>query len=157
MRAKKRKTILVIINLLYRNLPALHGVTLRTIRPHLALVNIGVAILASLSHVGEYRLGMALRAGHLFMHAAKRILSLIVVEFGNRADWPPACGRVAILARYGKGTVRTSSGLPLSGGRRIPGQLPGKQQQPTHDLGHSERNCPRFPILLCQTGCNGWT
>lgn len=119
MRAKKRKAILVIVNLLYGNLPALHGVTLRAIRPHLALVNIGVAILASLSHVCEYRLCMALRAGHLFMHAAERILSLIVVEFGNRADRLPACRSVAILTGDGQGAVRASGSLPLSGRRRI--------------------------------------
>jgi hypothetical protein len=100
MRTKKRKTILVIIDLLYGNLPALHGVALRTIRPHFPLVNIGVAVLASLSDISKYRLGMALRARHLFMHSAERILGLIVVEFRNRADRLPACSGVAILAGY---------------------------------------------------------
>lgn len=87
-------------------------------------MNIGVTILARLSDVGEYRLGMALRAGHLLMQAAERILGFVVIKFRDGADRLPTRGGVAILAGYGKGTVRTSSGLPLSGGGRNSGQLP---------------------------------
>jgi len=121
MGPKKRKTILVIVDLLYGNLPALHGVTLRAIRPHFPLVNIGVTILTRLSDVGEDWFGMALRAGHLLMQTAQRVRGFIVVEFWNGADRLPACGSVAILAGYGQGAVRTSGGFPLSEGRRTPG------------------------------------
>jgi hypothetical protein len=67
MGAEEWETILVIIDLLYGNLPALNRVTLRAIRSHFSLVNIGVTILASLAHIREYRFGVATRAGHLFM------------------------------------------------------------------------------------------
>jgi hypothetical protein len=67
MGAEEWETILVIVDLLYGDLPALHGVTLRAVCTHLSLVNIGVTILASLAHVGEYGLGVTPRTGHLLV------------------------------------------------------------------------------------------
>ena len=61
--------------------------------------------------------GMALRAVHLFMHAAKREPRGIVIEFGDGADRRPAGGSVAILAREVQRTVRTLARLPLGIGR----------------------------------------
>jgi hypothetical protein len=119
--AEERKAVLVIVNLFCGNLPALNGVTLRAIRSHFPLVNIGVTILTGLSYISEYGLGMALYAWHLLMHSAKRILGLIVVEFRDCADWPPARGRVAILAGYGERAMRTASGHTLGDRRRNAG------------------------------------
>lgn len=121
MSAKKREAILVIVDLLYGNLPTLDGVALRAIRTHLSLVNISVAILAGLTYIGEYRLGMALRARHLLMQTAERILGFVVVEFGYGADGLPVRSGVAILAGYGKGTVRTPCGFSLSSRSGTPG------------------------------------
>lgn len=80
----------------------------------LGAVNVGVAIGAVLSNVGENRLGVASRAGHFFMHAAQRVARGVVVEFGNGPNGGPACVRVAIFAGNVEGAVRTSAGLPLS-------------------------------------------
>ena len=68
--AEKRETILVILNLLNGIVPTKNGVTLRAIRAHFALVNIGVAILTILPHIREYRFYVALRALHFLVHAA---------------------------------------------------------------------------------------
>ena len=54
------------------------------------------------------------------VHATQRIFRFVVVEFRDCANGSPTRGGVAILAWYGEGTVRTSSSLPLSGGRRSP-------------------------------------
>jgi len=59
----------VLVDLLHRNLPPLDGVALLTVRTQFALVNVGVAVRALGSDVGEHRLGVALRAGHTLMHA----------------------------------------------------------------------------------------
>jgi hypothetical protein len=99
VRAEQRKTILVILDLLYRNIPAQHGVALRAIRAHLPLVNVRVAFFTILAYIGEYRLDVALRALHFFVHAPQRITRLVVIEFGNRANGLPACGGVTVLAR----------------------------------------------------------
>jgi hypothetical protein len=76
-----------------------------------------VAIGAVFTNICENRLGVASRAGNLFMHAAKRVPRGVVVEFWYGADGGPAGVRVAILAGNCEGTVRTSAGLPLRGCR----------------------------------------
>ena len=68
MRPEKGKPVLVLVDLLHRNLPTLHAVTLLTTGAELALVDVGVAVGALLTHVCEYRLDVALRAGHSLMH-----------------------------------------------------------------------------------------
>lgn len=70
MSPKKREPILVILHLLHRDIPTLHGVALGAIRAHLPAMNIGVAISAVFAHVGEGRLGVALDAFHFFVHPA---------------------------------------------------------------------------------------
>lgn len=136
------EAILVILNLLHGNIPPEHGVTLRAIRPHLPLVNIGVTILALLADISKDRLNVALCALHFFVHAAQRILRLVVIEFWNCSDGAPAHSGVAVLTRNRERPVRTACSLPLrvrcssARGRR------GKKSQPACDLNPSKRNCP---------------
>lgn len=106
--AEKREAILVILHLLYSNVPALHGMTLRAIRAHPPLVNVGMAVLAVLSHRGKDRFDVALRARHLLMHAAKRILGFVVVEFRYRADGAPTRRVVTVFTWNRKRSMRTS-------------------------------------------------
>ena len=80
---------------------------LLAIRPQLPLVDVGVAVLASLPDAGEDRLDVALDAGHRTVHAAQRIPRLIMIELRNRADRPPSAGRVAVLTRNVEIAVRT--------------------------------------------------
>jgi hypothetical protein len=93
----------VILHLLDGNVPPLNGVTLCAIRSHFPLVNIihAMTILAILPHIREDWLDVALHALHFFVHAAKRIARLIVIELWHCANRAPACGSMAILARYG--------------------------------------------------------
>ena len=67
MRPQQWETILVILHRLRRDIPALHGVTLLAVRTHLSAMNVGVAIGAILSDVGENRFGVALDALHFFV------------------------------------------------------------------------------------------
>ena len=70
MRSRQGESIVVILNLLHRDLPAAHAMTLLAIRSQLPPVDICVAILAALSNVAEYWLNVALGAGHRGMHAS---------------------------------------------------------------------------------------
>jgi len=99
--AKEREAVLVILELLDGNIPALDGVTLSTVGAHLPLVNVGVAVLAVFAYIGENGFDVALNALHFFVHAAQGILGLIVVEFGIGADGPPSRGIVAVFTRDG--------------------------------------------------------
>ncbi len=114
VRAEQRKPVEVILNRLHRRLPAQNRVAPGTVVAKLRAVNIRVTIGAVLAHVGEHRPGVASRAGYFFVHAAQRVARRVVVEFGNGANGNPACARVAIFARNGEGTVRTSARLSLS-------------------------------------------
>lgn len=97
VRSSQGKTIIVLLNVLNGNLPSTHRMTLLAIRSKLALVNVGVAILATLAHVRKDRLAVALRASHRCMHAAKRIPGLVVIEFRHGTNRFPRAGGVAVL------------------------------------------------------------
>lgn len=107
VRSGQRKSIVMLLDLSDRNLPALHGVALLAVGSHLPPVNVSVAILAALPHIREYRFRVTLRAGHRLVHAAQRILRVIMIELRNRADGPPPVGSVAVLAWNIQASVRT--------------------------------------------------
>lgn len=60
MRSGQREAIVVILDVFVCDLPASHCVTLLAIRTQLALVNIGMAILAALANIRKDRFHMAL-------------------------------------------------------------------------------------------------
>ena len=116
VRPSQRKSVIVLLDLLDRNLPSAHRVTSLAIRPQLPLVNIGMAILAALPNVGENRFDVALGAGDRLVHPAQRIARPVVIEFWNGSNrLPPACG-MTILAGNDEVPVRTTSS---AGGLRL--------------------------------------
>jgi len=130
VRAQQRKAILVIFYLLDGDVPALNRVALRAVRAHFSLVNVSVAVLAVFANVCEYRLDVTLHALHFFVHAAKRILGLVVIELRHSADGAPTRGVVAVLAGNRKRSVRTSSGLTLRRVRLRGSRQPNEKQEP---------------------------
>jgi hypothetical protein len=132
--AEKREAILVILNLLNGIVPTKNRVTLCAIRAHLALVNIGVAILTILPHIREYRFYVALRALHFLVHAAQRVVRFVVIEFGYRANGAPARSGVTVLARNRERSVRTTSAALLTSRERSARGRRGEKQQPTQEL-----------------------
>ena len=122
MRSDQGETILVILDGLHRDIPALYGVALLAVCAHLPLVDIGMAIGAPCTHIREDGLGVTLGAGHVLVHAAQRILGLVVIEFRDSADRLPPNRGVAVLARNVQVSVRTPclrKALVLSAGRGI--------------------------------------
>ena len=113
VRAQQRKSVEVLLHRLDRRPPSENRVTLRAVRAELRAVYVGVTIGAILANVRENRLGVTPRAGHFFVHAAKRIPRGVMIEFGNGANGSPACVRVAIFAGNVEGTVRTPARLSL--------------------------------------------
>jgi len=127
MRSGEGKAVVMLLNLLYGDLPSADRVALLAIRSQLPLVNVGVAVLAPLSNIREHRLHVALDARHRPVHAQQRIFRLVVVKFRNSADRLPSARRVAVLTRHVQiavRTVRTRRGL-----RRRASRKSGKRQQ----------------------------
>lgn len=91
MSAGQGKAVVMLLDLRHRHPPAENRVALLAVRSQLPAVNVGVAVLATLPHVGEHRLDVALRAGHRLVHATQRILRLIVVKLRNGANRMPGC------------------------------------------------------------------
>lgn len=147
VRSEQRKTILVILYLLHRNIPPLDGVAVGAICAHLILVHIGVAVLTILSYVREDRFHVALGALDFFMHSAQRITGLVVVKLGNRLDRPPSRSRVTVLARDGKPSMRTLSRVTALILRMCARCRPEKEQQPEYEFEISKRvSPPRTPL-----------
>ena len=96
----------MILNRLNVGFPALDRVTGLAIRTHLSAMNIRMAIGALRSNICENGFRMALRAGHIRVHAAQRVFRLFVIEFGDRADRLPSRLGVAVLTGNGQRAVR---------------------------------------------------
>jgi len=116
VRPGQREPVVVLLDLLDRYPPSPDRVALLAVCSQLPLVNVRVAILASLSDAGKNRLHVALNAGHGLVHAAQRVLCSIVIEFRYGTDGLPSRCRVAVLTRdvqIAVWTVRTCGGLRL--------------------------------------------
>ena len=109
VRAYQRKPVLVLLDLLDRNLPTSYGVALFTTGPKLPLVNIGVTVGTLCAHITEHRLGVALGASHTQVHTAQRIARLVVIKFRDAADGLPSADGVAVLAGNIQVAVRAAS------------------------------------------------
>lgn len=108
MRPSQQEPIIVLLDLLHRNLPSANGMTRFTIGSELPPVDVGMAVLAALSDIAEDRLHMATCAGYRLVHAAQGILGLVVIEFGNRTNRRPPICRVTVLAGYIEVPVRAA-------------------------------------------------
>ena len=104
--SEQREAILVLVDLLHGNLPALDGVALLAAGTELALMDVGMTICALTPHVRKYRLDVALGTGDSLMHAAQRKMGLVVVELRQVADRLPSAEGVAILTRNVQVAVR---------------------------------------------------
>jgi len=109
--ASERESIVVLLHLLDGNLPSAYGVALLAIRAELALMNVGVAVLAALPDIAEYGFHMALRASHGLVHSAQRVLRPVVIELRDGADRLPSACCVTVLAWNVQIAVRTMSTL----------------------------------------------
>ena len=110
MRAHQRKTVLVLLHVFDGNLPPFHRMAALALAAHLAAMNIGVAVGALISHIGEDHFHVALGAGHRSMHSTQRIRGLAMVEVGHRPDGLPAQAGVALLTGDCQRAMRASRG-----------------------------------------------
>ena len=109
--AGQREPIIVLLHVLDRDLPSPYRVALFAVRAQLALVNVGVTILAALTDIRENHFHVTRGASHGSVHATQRIARLIMIEFRNSADWLPATRGVAVLAGNSQVSVGTMSAV----------------------------------------------
>ena len=76
-------------------------------------MDVRVAIGTILAYVGENRLYVTERASHFFVHATKRVVGFVVIEFRDGTDGAPAGSGVAVFTRDGDRAMRVTRGLIL--------------------------------------------
>lgn len=116
--ADQGETVLVCAEVLKARLPAANRVALFAVRAELAPMDVGVAIRALGSRLGEDQADMALRTGYSLVKASQRITSFVVVKLEDVAQRFPGREGVAILTRDVQIAVRTArdvQGSPLCG------------------------------------------
>src|SRR6266576_2917784 len=106
MRTDQWEAVLMLIDVVDRNLPAIDAMTEIALGAVFSTMQVGMTILALPADIAEHRIEMAFLAEHLGMHAAQGIRRLVVIELGILADGHPSRRCVAILARRFQRTVR---------------------------------------------------
>lgn len=125
MSPDQRKTVLVLVDGVHRNLPPRDFVAEVALRSILAAMNVGVAILAIRAHARKNRIDMALLAAHVAVHAKEREAGFAVIKLGLTANRLPCRDGVAFFASDFQRAMRTfgfRSDSPLlckSGGRQL--------------------------------------
>lgn len=131
MGPQQGKPVVVVLNRLDGNVPALHRVTLLAARAHLPAMDVGMAIRALSADVREYHLGVALSAGHAFVHPPQGVTRFVVIKFRDSSNWLPSQSGMAILAGHVEAAMRASGldgPLRLSTGRSWQRCQQGKNQ-----------------------------
>jgi len=130
MRSQQREPVVMLLDLLDLDVPALHRVAFLAICSELPLMNVGVALRTLPSNIGKHRLGVALHAGHALVHSAQGEARRVVIKFWNRADRFPALQRMAVLAGNIERAVRAPGcGRRLRLTRRCPLRHRGYREQ----------------------------
>lgn len=80
VRTHQGKTVLVLIDVVDGNLPAIGVVTQFALRAILAAMKVGVAVLAFVRCIGKFQIAMTVSARHFSVAAAERKSGLHVVE-----------------------------------------------------------------------------
>lgn len=125
------------------------------VRPQLPLVNIRMAVLASLSYICEHWLDVALGAIDRLVQAAERVSRLIVIEFRDRTNWPPALRGMTVLTGNAEIPVRTvrTCRLLCWGSSRETGKGEEQHSNETQDTPQTKHDPPpaRPPTLYKKT------
>jgi len=99
VRSDQRKTVLVLVDVVHRNGPAIGGVAQIALRAVFTPVDVSMTVLTLLTGVRENWVNMTLLACNLRMHASQRKRRLAVIELRLRTQWKPSLACVAVFTR----------------------------------------------------------
>ena len=113
VRTEQGKAVLVLVDIVDRNLPARNSVAQVALSSVFPAVDVGVTILAGIADLGEDPLYVAFLAWHLRVPTTERITSLVVIKLGIATNGHPCICGVAVLT----GQVQWTMRVPSGGGR----------------------------------------
>lgn len=106
VRAHQRESIVVVLDRLDIDLPALDRVAALAIRSELPPMNVCMTLRALCARLAEHQIRVALRTRNLRVHPTQRIAGLVVIELGVRPYRLPAYVGMTVLAWRGDWTMR---------------------------------------------------
>ena len=98
MRPYQGKAVLVLVDVVDRNLPTGVSMTQIALRGVFSPVDIGVAVLTLIADLAEDKISVAVLAAHTLVHPSQRKTGLAVIELKHVAEGLPTLRCVAILA-----------------------------------------------------------
>ena len=105
--ANQRKTILVLVDVVNRHLPAVGVMAQFALGSVFSAMQVGVAILALVGRICEIQVGMAVAASHGRMPSAQWKAGPRMIELNLVLDDFPISSSVAVNARHVQHAVRT--------------------------------------------------
>ncbi|MGA8310871.1 MAG: hypothetical protein WB755_12630 [Terriglobales bacterium] len=99
VRTDQRKAVLMLINRMDRDLPAIDPVARVALCPVFSSMKVGMTVLAVAAHVREHGIDVAFLARHSHMHTAQWVASFPVIKLRLAPDRFPRRGGVAVLTR----------------------------------------------------------
>lgn len=99
VRPDERKPILVLIDVVNRDLPAIWVMAQFTFRPVLSPVEIRVAVLTFFWNIAEVEIGVTVHTRYFRVPPPQRESGLRVLELHIRSQWLPSLLRVTLVAR----------------------------------------------------------
>jgi hypothetical protein len=129
MRADERKTVLVFVDVVHRHCPAVDVVAQIALGTILASMNVGVAVLALLTSIGEYGVDVTLFARNLGVQASQRKPGFAVIKLRTRTQRQPSFAGMAVLTRDLQGPMRISVGGRDAGSFLANGHTQEHEQQ----------------------------
>lgn len=98
MRADQRKSILVLVDVVDRDLPAIWVMAQFALRPILSAMKICMAVLTLFWHMAEYEVGMTIHALYLRVPSVQRKIGSRMLELHSCSQRLPSLLAVTLLA-----------------------------------------------------------
>ena len=96
VRSDQGKTVLMLVNIVHRNCPAVGRVTQVALSTVFPPVDVSMTVLTLLTGVREYRINVTLLACNFRMHSAQRKWSLHMIELRLRPQRKPPLAGMAV-------------------------------------------------------------
>lgn len=107
MSASQRESVVMLLYVFNRNLPAPNRMALLAISSELPFVDIGMAVLTTFPDIRKDHLYVAGSAGYRRVHPSQGVARLVMIELRHGSNRPPAIRGMAVLAGKCQGPVWT--------------------------------------------------
>jgi len=131
VRADERKAVLVFVDVMHRHCPAVDVVAQVALGTILASMNVGVAVLALRTSIGEYGVDVTLLARNLSVQASQRKRRFAMIKLRMPTQRQPSFAGMAVRTRNLQRPMRISVGRRNAGSFLANGRT--QEQEEAHE------------------------